>query len=295
MRILSRAVVGLGVWVLAAGVAAAQQPTDAEVPTRETQAEEPPGQGVPAPGNSERLTPASDGPRVSGALEIDPAEVVVGMFYNGATVHASAIVPEGTPVAMLCRGEEQTLSMKKKGRALGVLWMNTGDIEFRDVPSVYMLRTSGPLGGMAPEPVLLDLDLGFDALASKSMPEDRDPNLFTELVRLREKEQLWNLDEDGVRITHADRTAASLATADFALPPKVPPGRYDILVYAFDGVRPALVGEETLTVRQAGVTATITKLAREHGLLYGLLAVAVAIVVGLLTGMVFGIGSKGAH
>lgn len=278
MRALTWLLGGVMLWMFAAGGAAAQEPSR---------------EGVPAEPPSARADQAAD--RAVGAVEVDPAAVVVGMFYNGATVHASAVVPEGSRVAILCRGEVHTLSMKKKGKVLGVLWMNTGDIEFRDVPGVYMLRTSTPLDGLAPEPMLRELDLGFDALARESTPAGQDPSLFDELVRLREKERLWSVEEGAVELTGADHAAAALATADFALPPKVPPGEYEILVYAFDGLRPELIGEKVLTVQQAGVTAAITELAMEHGLLYGILAVVIAIVVGLFTGVVFGIGSKGAH
>lgn len=278
MRALTRLLLGVLVWMLAAVDAAPQEPATAPVPSA------PPS------------TQADRGPdRAAGAVEVAPAEVLVGMFYNGATVHASAVVPEGADVVILCRGEGHTLSMKKKGKVLGVLWMNTGDIEFRDVPGVYILRTTGPLDGLAPAQVLRELDLGFDALAHESTPEGQDPALFDELVRLREQERLWSVEEGGVEIAAADRTAATLATADFALPPKIPPGEYEILVYAFDGREPKLIGEKGLRVQQAGVTAAIMQLATEHGLLYGVLAVAIAIVVGLLTGVVFGIGSKGAH
>ncbi len=232
----------------------------------------------------------------TGGVAVDPAEVVAGMFYHGAMVHVSAVVPRGAPVALLCRGEGRDLSMKVKGKVLGVLWMNTGDIEFRDVPDVYLLSTSAPLSDLAAPPVLEQLDLGVDALSTGRVPEGRDPELFRELARLREKEGLWAITEGSADVRPGEEELdADLATTDFMLPATVPPGEYEIMVYAFHGPEPELIGRSELTVTQAGLTATITDLATEHGLLYGILAVVVAVVVGLLTGVVFGLGSKGGH
>lgn len=260
---------GLLVWAMAAGnTAGAQEPTPS----------------------------AFTIPPDTGGVAVDPAEVVAGMFYHGAVVHVSAVVPRGASVAVLCTGERRDLFMKLKGKVLGVLWMNTGDIEFHDVPDVYMLHTSEPLSDLAPSAILEELELGVDALATGRVPEGQDPKLFGELAGLREKDGLWAIGEGAAEVRPGESELdADLATTDFTLPAKVPPGQYEVLVYAFRGADPELIGRSELTVTQGGPTAAITELATEHGLLYGILAVVVAVVVGLLTGVVFGLGSKGGH
>lgn len=230
-----------------------------------------------------------------GGVAADPAEVVAGMFYTGATVRVSAVVPAGAEVAMVCRGETHPLVLKRKGKALGLIWMNVGEVSFQAVPEVYLLRTSAPLSRLASAPVLEDLDLGFTALAARSQPTGGQASLFGELVRLKQRDQLWEMAEGTVQVQEATEDGAALATTDFRLPVRARAGVYRVQVYAFDGGQGELLGSAEVRVTQGGTAALITSLAARHGLLYGILATLIAMAVGLLTGMVFGLGSKGGH
>lgn len=233
-------------------------------------------------------------PQTVGGINVDPAEVQAGMFYAGATVHVSAVVPMDADVAIVCLGEGRPLKLKKKGKALGVIWMNVADVSFDEVPDLYLLRTSARLDGLAVPAVLKDLVVGYDALEARAGPGPGAEMLFDELTRLKERDRLWEVAEGTVHVQPAEDGMA-LATTDFTLPAKAPPGVYRILVYAFrDGVG-GVLGEGEVRVQQAGMAAFISSLATEHGLLYGALAASVAVVVGLATGFIFGLGSKGGH
>ena len=45
-------------------------------------------------------------------LSIEPAEIVAGMFYDGALVHVRAPVPAGARVAIVARGEAGPLQLR---------------------------------------------------------------------------------------------------------------------------------------------------------------------------------------
>lgn len=237
---------------------------------------------------------SSPGRSGQGNLVVEPSEVVAGMFYAGATVHVSAVVPPGAAVALLCRGEEHPLVLNRKGKVLGLIWMNVGEVSFQSVPDVYLLRTSDGAARLAPADVLEELGVGFEALAARSAPGDDQAPHFEELVLLKERDGLWGVAEGAVRLRPAEGGGVVAAT-DFTLPVKVRPGSYQVLAYAFAGGRGELVGRADVRVRQAGIAAFIASLALRHGLLYGILATLVAVAVGLLTGLVFGLGSKGGH
>ncbi len=232
--------------------------------------------------------------QVVGGINVDPAEVAAGMFYSGAAVHVSAVVPGDAGVAMVCVGEGHPLKLKKKGKVLGLIWMNVADVSFDTVPGVYLLRTSAPLDALAAPAVLRDLAVGYGALEARAGPGPGAEALFGELVRLKSRDGLWDEAEGGVVLQPAaDGTA--LATTDFALSAQAPPGVYRVLVYAFRDGAGVVVGEGEVEVRQAGLAGLIASLSEEHGLLYGVLAALVAVVVGLATGFAFGLGSKGGH
>ncbi len=232
------------------------------------------------------------GAAAQGAIAVEPSEVLAGMFYDGATIRVSAVVPRDAGVAILCRGEEHPLVLKKKGRVLGLLWMNVGDVSFESVPEVYLLNTSSPLASL--QPTGEKPSVGFEALARGCGPDSAALPLFDELVRLKQGDGLWSVAEEAVHVQPAEEDMA-LATTDFRLPATAEPGVYQILLYTFRDGREELSGRAEIRVRRVGLSAFIATLAVRHGLLYGIMATLVAVAVGLSTGLFFGMGSKHGH
>jgi hypothetical protein len=228
-----------------------------------------------------------------GQVSVEPRAVVAGLFYEGASIHVDATVPPGAAVAVLCRGADAPLLLKKKGKALGLLWMNVGDASWEEIPELYLLRSSAALDRLAPAGELERLGIGFPALRTRARPGPGADSLFGELVQLKERDGLWAIATDGVELRAGAEAVA--AVTELPLPVKAPPGTYRILVYAFLDGRGELAGSGEVEVRQGGVPALIASLAKEHGLLYGVVAVVVAVAVGLLTGVVFGLGSRKGH
>ncbi len=230
-------------------------------------------------------------PGAPAGVAVEPAEVVTGLFYSGTTVHVSAVVPGGAKVAIVCRGQDRPLVLKKKGKVLGLIWMNVGRVEFRSVPGVYLLRTSDPVERLAPEPVLEEEGVGLEALSAGCGLGPGEAALFGELCRLQERDGVWRVSPGTVRLQPA-RGGVALATTDFELPARAGPGTYGVQVYTFTGGLGRLAGSAQLTVREGGGAALVSGLATRHRLLYGILAATAAVAVGLLTGLVFGLGSK---
>jgi len=230
-------------------------------------------------------------------VRIDPAEIVLDMFYGGTTVHVKGGVPAGYDVAVDCVGKKDTVELKKKGKVFGILWMNVGDVDFRNVPSIYLLSTSGKLDTLAPPTTLEQLGVGYRALESgscDSLQSEEKHRLFRELLKLKESEKLYAFNEAGVQLEPGENETVHLS-ARFFLPPKAPAGEYEVRLFGFKEGQGRLLRTERLRLRRVGVTAFIFSLAQRYGLLYGVLAVVVALVVGLLTGFVFGLGSKNGH
>lgn len=227
-------------------------------------------------------------------VTVEPSRVEVTMLYRGKTLRVRAPAPSGARVAVLLLGDARSLELKRKGKVLGLIWMNVDDVTFPSVPEVYILETTCPLMDLGDPALLMRLGLGWEALAHQSVGvEARDP-LFGELVALKERDGLWDVSEDAVSLEPVGEGRV-MADAELFLPTRAPPGDYRVLVYAFTGGEATLLGETSVQVAQAGVAALITDLARSHGLLYGVLAVLVAAAAGLLTGIVFGLGDRKGH
>ena len=232
-------------------------------------------------------------------LTLEPSDVRAGMFFDGATVRVSALVPEGLGVTISCLGPEGSVVLNRKGKALGLIWMNVGEVEIEGAPALYLLHSSGELGEIATTAALASQGVGYVTLEDRvtigGVPGDgEEGRLFGEFVSLKESDGLYSTSEGSVESESGPEGLVRVWT-ELRLPAKTPPGEYQILVHGFAGEDGTLLGTAPLRVVQVGMAASIQNLATQHGLRYGILAVVVAIVVGLLTGVLFGLGSKKAH
>jgi uncharacterized protein (TIGR02186 family) len=228
-------------------------------------------------------------------VTVSPDKIQIGLFYGGQQVSVRAAVPEAEGVVVRVSGSTIDVKLKKKGRKAGILWMNVGEVEFRSVPSLMIVRSSSRLDLLASLQSLESLGIGYEALESKIV-EPGDPEekrLFGEMVRLKERERLFSTKEGGIKFTPLGHGFQE-ASVSFFLPPKVTPGNYAVEVFAFKGGRGELLGRGSFEVDFSHSTEYISRMAKEHGLLYGCLAAIIAVLAGLLTGFIFG-GKGGAH
>ena len=231
----------------------------------------------------------------AGSLRLDPTDVPVTLFFDGTAVHFEAAIPAGAEAAVICAGPPADVELKKKGRVFNLLWMNTGEIVFEQVPLVYIAAATKPIAELASAAELEELGAGYDALAAKCAGAGGErARLFGEFLRLKESEGLYSLSERdaGTGMPSGGSTRFSGA---LEIPAKMPPGEYAVRLLVFEHGGGRVADTRTLRIARTGAAAFITDLAREHGLLYGILAVVIALAVGLLTGLVFGLGSKGGH
>ncbi len=230
-------------------------------------------------------------------LAVTPEEVRADLFFSGALLHVRGTVPEGHQAAVLCTGADGRLNLRRKGRVWGLFWMNTGEVAFDGVPSLYLLTTSAPVAQLAPADVLARLGTGLDALESRAAFEgpaaDRKA-LFGELVRLKRGEGLYAVVEGGARLKPGASGMLEVA-ADLFLPARTPPGEYRVRLLSFQGGGGSVGSETSVVLRQTGFAAFTSRMAQERGLLYGIVSVVVAIAAGMLTGVIFGRGSRRPH
>ncbi len=244
------------------------------------------------------LAAAGTSPAASMApLAVTPDVVRADVFFSGALLHVRGTIPEGHQAAVVCSGAEGRLSLRRKGRVWGLFWMNTGEIAFDGVPSLYVLCTSAPVSQLAPADVLARLGAGLDALESRAVFEgpaaDRRA-LFAELVRLKRSEGLYGVEEGAARLKPGAQGTLEVA-ADLYLPARTPQGEYRIRLLSFQGEAGSVRSETSVALRQTGFAAFTSRMAVERGLLYGIVSVVLAIAAGMLTGVVFGRGSRRPH
>jgi uncharacterized protein (TIGR02186 family) len=241
-------------------------------------------------------------PAVSAAVPIQlhvvPDEVKMGLSYNGVDLSISGEVPSDSEVLVRVIGQPEHQKLKKKGRVLGVLWMNMEAVNIENVPSVFLLYPSATLAERAQRrpDQWQRVGLGFEALKErvKIRPSGEDKEaLFHEFVKLKEEAGLYGTVRDAVRYEEKG-DGVKCFTCVTGLPSNLAQGEYTIEAVAVKGDAIVARGAVPIDAAEAGVTAELSYLAFNHGTLYGVLAVLVALLAGSFTGVIFK-GGKGAH
>ena len=229
-------------------------------------------------------------------LNIEPDHIQVGFFFGGQKISVRANVPAGDNVLLKVKGATQKLDLKKKGKVLGFLWMNVGEVVYEEVPGLYIIRSSYKLTDLAPANVLQQLEISYNALKAKIVkaPDGEAGMLFGDLIKLKEGEGMFTIVEGGIFHTPMPGGREQIVTG-FLLPPKAPVGKYLVELYGFKDGSGTLLGSGSITLEQDHMIQFIASMARHHSLLYGCLSVMVAIIAGLLTGVLFGLGKGKAH
>lgn len=229
-------------------------------------------------------------------VQARPDRIQVGMFYSGRDIQVTASTPACEDVVIRVTGRDEPVTLKRKGKKYGVLWMNVGEVHYDAVPTLYIVRSTRELGEIAAPETLRRLKIGFDALRDLVPAESEDGarEFFGELVKLKERDHLFSSEAPAVQ-RHSAESGRQEVTSEFLLPAKAPVGDYTIDVFAFQDGNGTLVGTANVHLRRSVAVASITSLATSHGLLYGCIAVAIAVLAGLSTGVIFGMGKGGSH
>jgi len=224
-------------------------------------------------------------------LTANPDRVLIGATFNGTDIQVTGSIPAGTTAIIRVTGQMEHRKLKQKGRALGILWMNQGAVEISNVPGVFLLyppegeETTWSVPG-------LGLDAVRDSAEIESEGENAD-GLFEEFVKLKQKSGLYGTFPG--RVEYGTEAAGQKTfRCTLKVPSALPVGTYRLEVAAVKNHTVVSRATQPLEALETGMPAFISRLAFDHGTLYGVLAVLIALMAGLLTGVLFK-GGKGAH
>lgn len=227
---------------------------------------------------------------------ITPDSIGIGSFYDGSSVSVTGEIPADCEAVVRVVGQKSDLHLKKKGKAMGLLWMNMETVTLEGVPNVYILYASKDLNevlGSRGEKCT-GWKLGLPSLCEgiNITPASDKKALFEEFLKLKEEEGLYSV-KSGVQYSKpiGERKTFKVKVA---IPSRLPAGQYTVEAVALRDGEIISTRTQPLTVKLEGFPGLMGVLAFNHSLLYGILATLIALVAGALTGFLFG-GGKGAH
>jgi uncharacterized protein (TIGR02186 family) len=234
------------------------------------------------------------GPVVSAALTETNVRVNSDFRGDQIVLYGAVFDPLSRPsdVVVIVRGPDQPVRIARKSRVAG-LWINSRPVVFQGAPGFYIAASTRPLDDIARFGVLRRLEAGVDHLAINAPAEQRIETSYgvrdvvvsrlgadyldwrRAVVRLKEAQDLYAVDEHGVRFV--DR---GLFRAEIALPAEAPIGQYSVRILLFQNGQPVSEKDRTLTVEKVGAERGLYLWAHERPWSYGLAAMAFALAAG---------------
>jgi uncharacterized protein (TIGR02186 family) len=238
--------------------------------------------------------PHTSAPVVSAALTETNVRVNSDFRGDQIVLYGAVFDPLSRPsdVVVIVRGPDQPVRIARKSRVAGV-WVNSRPVVFQGAPGFYIAASTRPLDDIARFGVLRRLGAGVDHLAINAPAEQRTEARYgvrdvvvsqlgadyldwrRAVVRLKEAQHLYAVDEHGVRFV--DR---GLFRAEIALPAEAPIGQYDVRILLFQNGQPVSEKDRTLTVEKVGLERGLYLWAHERPWSYGLAAMAFALAAG---------------
>lgn len=223
--------------------------------------------------------------------------IKMDFFYHGSTVSVKGQTDAGTDLVIKIISQEGDQLLRKKGKAGGVLWMNVGELHFKNTPNLYFLHSTKELNEILSFEEINKYGLGYKALGDHIEIDpvktaDEKHTWFSEFVKYKESSSLYTTSQGKIE------TTADNGKQDFSIvcdwPYQAPAGDYTVTVYSIKDGKVIATAEHSVVVEKVGVTKSLFDMAENNGGLYGAISVLAAIGAGFGVGMVFGKGG-GAH
>ncbi|SFR40962.1 TIGR02186 family protein [Litoreibacter janthinus] len=218
-------------------------------------------------------------------------EVAITANFDGSDILIYGAVKRTSPIAdgpldviITVAGPEQSVSVRKKARRLGI-WVNTSAVEVDKAPSFYAVASSGVLTEVMTRTEDLRHKISIPrAIRSVGAPSTVANSMdFTNaLIRIRTANNLYQRLDSTVKLY--DQTLFS-TTID--LPANLVEGPYNTRIFL---VRDGVIVDDyqtVINVNKVGLERWIYDLAHQKPLIYGLLSLFIAIAAGWVASAVF--------
>ena len=228
------------------------------------------------------------------AVEITSNYAGTEIAIFGAIERDAATVSRGSPYQMVItvKGPSAPLVVREKEKA-GVIWVNSEQRKFGDVPGFFAVLSSGALAEIVDDDAQKRMQIGDHGITSSLEPTVGDrtgpgagkataASFEHALIRLRREQGLYMQYPAAVTFQRANTFRAQVP-----LPASAPLGRYEVTTYLFSGGVPLAQEKAVFFVRKIGFEAATAAAARNRPFSYGLVAAAMALIVGWLASVIF--------
>lgn len=211
--------------------------------------------------------------------------VAITAGFTGTDVLLFGAVDEVGDIAVVVRGPERNVVVRRKDRFVGV-WANSDELTFEAVPTFYALAANRALGDLAPRPVLERNQIGLRNIRLNAIEPDvtevEKARFVDAFIRLQKKQRLYSDDLGAVTFM-----TGKLFRTRLVFPSNVPVGVYTVQVFLIRDGEVLSAQTTPLNIDRTGIGAEVYLFAHRHSAAYGALAILSALVAGWLAGQIF--------
>ena len=220
-------------------------------------------------------------------LQVIPAHIEVGTFFNGKQIVVKAEIPDCSGVIVKLVGKDEDIVLNKKGKK-AFIWLNVARVTVKYVPSIYILACSDNLSEICSIAEQEKELLGYNSLKGKVVFES-DNQLsgteFNELIKFKEHNGYYCINNNMSINIASDQKL--ILTAALDIPSFISEGTYSVVIYCFQDGNLLDKAAANLYVEKVGLPLFITNLSKNSPALYGILAIIVALIAGGIIGLIF--------
>ncbi|MBT5416308.1 MAG: TIGR02186 family protein [Rhodospirillaceae bacterium] len=232
------------------------------------------------------LSLAWTGARAQGLVaDLSDHFVAITAGFTGTDVLLFGALDEEGDVAVVVRGPEQDVVVRRKDRIAGV-WANADELTFEAVPTFYAIAANRPLDDLAPRPVLERNQIGMRNIRFNAMEPDvtevETARFIDAFIRIQKRQRLYSDDLGTVTFM-----TGRLFRSRLVFPSNVPVGVYTVQVFLIRDGEVLSAQTTPLNIDRTGIGAEIFLFAHRHAAAYGALAILSALVAGWLAGQIF--------
>ncbi|MDD3182908.1 MAG: TIGR02186 family protein [Alphaproteobacteria bacterium] len=194
--------------------------------------------------------------------------VGVSEGFDGAKLTVFGVLKNKADAIVVIEGPLAEAKVRAKTKQIGI-WVNGNPTTIESVPSFYAVVSSKPIDQIVDAKTALAYGLDVDHLAVSKTEAGAG------YVNVKRAQGLFRYQPDGVKILESN-----LFRADIFLPPSVPIGTFRAHIYEVSSGKLSATRDETFYVAQVGMTAWVSKTAREKPAFYALLALVLSLGIG---------------
>lgn len=204
--------------------------------------------------------------------------VAITAGFTGTEVLLFGTTDGRGEVVVVVEGPKQNSGVRRKEKVAGI-WVNSRQVDFKDVPAFYKILSTSDLDEWLPLPLREKYQIGVEYLDLQADGDVNDADAAEYRAALiRNKQRIGHYGKIEGRLKVTD---GRLFRSTVSFPANVPIGNYQIRTHLVDKGKIISTRTMPLTINKTGFEAEVFRVAHEHSALYGIAAIFIAVMAGL--------------